>query len=56
MEAVFRSEIVQIFPVLSGRNWPEIIGKNPEKFRPEYGFHKITRNRSDCSTWVTSKK
>jgi hypothetical protein len=28
--------------VLSGRNRPEIIGKNPENFRPEYCFHKIT--------------
>jgi hypothetical protein len=36
------------FPVLSGRNRSEIIGKNPKIFRPEYYFHKITgfaRNR-----------
>jgi hypothetical protein len=35
-------------PVLSGRNRPEIIRKNPKNFRPEYCFHKITgiiRNR-----------
>jgi hypothetical protein len=35
-------------PVLSWRNRPEIIGKNPKIFRPEYRFHKITgvtRNR-----------
>jgi hypothetical protein len=35
-------------PVLSDRNRPEIIGKNPKNFRPEYCFHKITgitRNR-----------
>ncbi len=35
-------------PVLSGRNRPEIIRKNPKIFRPEYCFHKITgitRNR-----------
>ncbi len=34
--------------VLSGRNRPEIIRKNPKIFRPEYCFHKITgitRNR-----------
>jgi hypothetical protein len=30
-------------PVLSDRNGPEIIGKNPKIFRPEYCFHKITR-------------
>jgi hypothetical protein len=29
-------------PVLSGRNQPEIIGKNPKIFRSEYCFHKIT--------------
>jgi hypothetical protein len=55
MEAVFRPEIVRIFPVdscqlsvLSGRNRPEIIGKNSKIFRPEYYLHKITgitRNR-----------
>jgi hypothetical protein len=55
MEAVFRPEIFRIFPVdsyqlpvLSDRNRPEIIGKNPKNFRPEYCFHKITgitRNR-----------
>jgi hypothetical protein len=28
--------------VLSDRNRPETIGKNPENFRPEYCFHKIT--------------
>jgi hypothetical protein len=28
-------------PVLSGRNRPEIIRKNPKIFRPEYCFHKI---------------
>ena len=27
------------FPVLSARNWSEIIGKNPEIFRLEYCFH-----------------
>jgi hypothetical protein len=35
-------------PVLSGRNRPEIIGKNPKIFRLEYCCHKITgitRNR-----------
>jgi hypothetical protein len=35
-------------PVLFDRNRPEIIGKNPKNFRPEYCFHKITgitRNR-----------
>jgi hypothetical protein len=49
MEAVFRTEIVWIFPVdscqlpvISGRNRPEIIGKNPKNFRPEYCFHKVT--------------
>ncbi len=34
--------------VLSGRNRPEIIEKNPKNFTPEYCFHKITgitRNR-----------
>jgi len=30
-------------PLLSGRNWPEIIGKTPTNFRPEYCFHKISR-------------
>ncbi len=44
-------------PVLSGRNRPEIIGKNQKNFRPEYCFHKITgitRNSSlpGCSTWL----
>jgi hypothetical protein len=29
-------------PVLSGRNQPEIIEKNPNNFQPEYCFHKIT--------------
>jgi hypothetical protein len=36
-------------PVLSGKNRPEIIGKNPKIFQPEYCFRKITvitRNRS----------
>jgi hypothetical protein len=35
-------------PVLSGRNRPEILGKNPKIFWPEYCFRKIngiTRNR-----------
>jgi hypothetical protein len=39
LEAVFRPEMVQIFPVdiyplpvLSGMNRPEIIGKNPKIF------------------------
>jgi hypothetical protein len=27
------------FPVLSGRNQSEIIGKNPKNFRWEYCFH-----------------
>jgi hypothetical protein len=31
-------------PLLSGRNRPEIIGKNTENFRPEYYFHKMTEN------------
>jgi len=49
MEAVFRPEMVRFFlvdscqfPMLSGRNRPEIIGKNPKIFRPEYCFHEIT--------------
>ncbi len=35
-------------PVLSDRNRPKIIGKDPKNVRPEYCFHKITgitRNR-----------
>jgi hypothetical protein len=46
MEAVFRPKIARIFPVdscqlpvLSVRNRPEIIGKNPKNFWPEYCFH-----------------
>jgi len=34
--------------VLSSRNCPELMGKNPKNFRPEYCFHEITgitRNR-----------
>jgi hypothetical protein len=27
------------FPVLSYRNWAEMIGKSPKNFRPEYCFH-----------------
>ncbi len=55
MEAVFRPEIFRNFPVyscqfpvLSGRNRTDSIGKNPKNFRPEYCFDKITiivRNR-----------
>ena len=44
---------------ISCRNRPEIIGKKPKNFRPEYCFHKnteINRNRQfpglGCSTWV----
>ena len=46
MEAVFRLENFQIFPVhsdhfsvLFARNWSEITGENPEIFRLEYWFH-----------------
>ncbi len=46
LEGVFRSGISLIFsggfqqlPVLSGRIFPEIIGKNPGNSRPEYCFH-----------------
>jgi hypothetical protein len=52
MEAVFRPEIVWIFSggflSTSCAFRPEIIGKNPKNFQPEYCFHKITvitRNR-----------
>jgi hypothetical protein len=49
MEAVFRPEIVGIFSggflstSCAFRQEPAgNIGKNPENFRPEYCFHKIT--------------
>jgi hypothetical protein len=36
-------------PVLSDRNQPEIIGKNPKIFRPQYCFHKSPELPGTCS-------